>query len=315
MGSKKSPIGSGKNWQLPNIISTLSDVKNDWIQRKEWLKRIQVYWDHDPKSLSVYLSLLFIPLNKQILDLRSSIIREGWDAIIKLANTYSSQKESEEWDHIQNLINQFISVESLIKQLNSGNKTISMIINDWISTILKTNIWSKFVSNLLECGKVLQNPFVSSCMANYLKIYLQTHPIEIINCYFQKLENAFEILLTDKSLETRKNAREAFELFKKDWPMQANKIWLKLPSNILSSISNINNVSSNLTKANEEPNQRHFTVKVKKATINISGEDNFYEEFKDNRSPHINKIKQSIEISKVLPWSESSINKNTSYKK
>ena len=128
MEGKKSPIGTGKNWQLPNIISTLSDVKNDWIQRKEWLKRIQVYWDHDPRSLSVYLSLLFIPLNKQILDLRSSIIREWWETVMKLAETFSPEWNLENAEHIENLINQLVSVESLVKQLNSGNKTISMII-------------------------------------------------------------------------------------------------------------------------------------------------------------------------------------------
>lgn len=75
-------------------------------------------------------------------------------------------------------------------------------------------------------------------MANYTKIYIQTHPIEIINSSIQKLENAFEILLTDKASETRRNAREAFELFKKDWPIQAEKMLMRLPSNVVNSFSN-----------------------------------------------------------------------------
>lgn len=131
-------------------------------------------------------------------------------------------------------------------------------------------------------------------MANYLKIYLETHPFEIINSSLQKLESAFELLLTDRTSETRRNAREAFKIFQKTWPVQADKIYTHLPANVMSTLSSSKN-SSGLIKISEDLSTRHHTIRVKKAIINISGEDNFYDEFMHSRSPHINQIKQSIE--------------------
>lgn len=108
------------------IITILSDNKNDWIQRKEWLRRIQVYCDCDPTTLEQYLVNLYEPLNSQIQDLRSSIIKESCTTIVKICKTYSGNFENEANDPLTSLVNKLMDKECLIKQLNSGNKTVSV---------------------------------------------------------------------------------------------------------------------------------------------------------------------------------------------
>lgn len=86
----------------------LNDVKNEWIQRKECLRRIQVYCEHDPEELYGCLPSLYEPLNKQIQDLRSSIIRECCSTIVMICKTFPYDSSDGCPENMLGLINQLI---------------------------------------------------------------------------------------------------------------------------------------------------------------------------------------------------------------
>ena len=154
------------------IISILSDTSKEWYQRKEWLRRIQVYCTNfgiDPiasDALIQNLPNLHEPLSIQVHDLRSSITKETCITIWRLCEVLKGVPD------LDKLVNHLLTKECLIKQLNSGNKTVSSIVDDWIEAVLRTTKWPKFVSWCQESIKTYKSAYIHSRMAYYLEIFI-----------------------------------------------------------------------------------------------------------------------------------------------
>ncbi|CAI2378002.1 unnamed protein product [Moneuplotes crassus] len=253
--SNQEKIGSGKGWQIKNIISILKDNKNDWIQRKECFRRIRVYCSQDPTTIQENILNLYEPISTQIQELRSAIVKECCNTILKICKcvpTYTHDSINKE---MEILINKLMEPECLPKQLNSGNKTISSLIDECIRRFLSTNTCTKFIPCVSQILQTYKNPAVHCRMSEYLCIYLQTHPKSVIEDNLKLTNIVLELLLNDSDSKTRKNAKKAFELYKLGYNQNAEKIFNRLPSQIISSINKMSSVKSKKNRSRPVPSE------------------------------------------------------------
>lgn len=95
--------------------------------------------------------------------------------------------------------------------------------------------------------------------------------------------------------ETRKNAREAFEVFRLSWPQNASNVYSQLPTNVMNSISN----SSKFKHPVKEEKFNCQSLKIKKAFFDISEESNLQEDLKYTHSPRALKAKAPALIAQM----------------
>ena len=271
---------------LDELITALEDRSifykaTDWKIRSKALKEMGMVVQKmtEFKMLENFNILkLATPLITQLLDLRSSIVKDTCELIMKLAMILKSKFEI--------LAERLISTNCLLKCACASNKVISESAHQSILTIFSHVVVPKIIHVLADEYKS-KNQILRNKITEYFFIILQKYPLDIIEKNQEDIEKYLKAALTDALQETREMAKLCIRKYQEIFPDKSNRLLLTLDSTILKALkyekisqfenlnpslnnSNMNKIELKTESVEEEPEftQENEQIEVKELQTN-----------------------------------------------
>jgi len=205
---------------LDEIMDITKDNKADWKKRESAIKTlgsISLGNYGQSKTFIKYLNQkLFMNFSIQILDLRSSLMKEACRSLVLCAKNLGNLIES--------ALEKLISINTLFKVVNSANKLISETGAKTIKKIIKNVESSKILTKLLEQLKSKGTQIRLNCVKNMI-IALKYYNDNVFTSVIESLEDFIRGIIHDANAEVRFNARKLFLVFREIFPQNAEKIF------------------------------------------------------------------------------------------
>ena len=209
--------------EIEAINETLQDVRNgDWKKRLNAIRRLRGLTYGGVTDFSTFtseFSRLKDAISKQVVDLRSTIVKEACILLNLLAKTLGSRFE---------LFSDYF-VPILLKSTVVTVQVISDSVNNCIRTLIIHGKLNKGVSLLTEriCDSKTHVTMRGRC-AEYLVLVLQHVDYSILSKTMDELTKAIKASVTDASAAARQAGRQAFVIFKDSFPERANRLFMEL---------------------------------------------------------------------------------------
>ncbi|KAL4510674.1 hypothetical protein ABPG72_004828 [Tetrahymena utriculariae] len=289
--------------EFQKISSVLENPNADWNKRLEALKTLQGMvvgntWTHE--VFMPNYQKLFNYINYQLKDLRSAVQKEACKLL-----SISAEKMQKSFESIAI---KFISKESLLNIINSGNKTLCENAHYCIQSIIEYCPSPSFMPQLLEeCTSKSQQ--VRSRVSQYLVQILPELNQTQLDRFLPQLDQNISKGVQDANPEVRLNFRQVFGIYYSLYPQKAEKILASQDTSIKKLLQEeINNFDNHQSTANTSNNR---LIQQKSMDANIG---NYLTT--SNISTHAQKLQQSASMGNddnhfVFATSSSSLQQNS----
>ncbi|CDW90093.1 clip-associating protein [Stylonychia lemnae] len=198
--------------QINRISETLKDTQKNATKGGNEAQ-IQDFLDQIFKRLQK-------PIQFQILDLRSTVMKEACQLLIFFSNQYP--KDFENHSH------RYIHEDCLFKALNNGKKVVVDLAHDCIKQILKSTQNQKVIQSIGEQLKSSRNTIFKAKLQEYFASIITTYPQEILLRNQDCIEIFIQDGLSDPNDQVRLKCRQVFAEYQKIFPEQADILFSSL---------------------------------------------------------------------------------------
>ena len=259
--------------EIENIMSITKDTQLEWNKREEALKRIGGIilgnYGQSMNFLKILNNKLYLNISIQMMNLRSTLLKEACRIVILAAKTYRNQFDQ----GVEKLISSIV----LYKLIASANKVISECGSKCVSEIIKYVESERIIIKIIEqinskniTVRLKSTQFLLYILNNYKKQFLLKQQINI---------EQFIINTThDPSLEVRSIARQLFIQYSELYTERFSELFEKFDTGVKKAITDENKKyecyrtnSCIITKPNEELNNfiiKHEENRTKTNSIN-----------------------------------------------
>ncbi|EAS07455.1 CLASP amine-terminal protein (macronuclear) [Tetrahymena thermophila SB210] len=288
--------------EFQKISSVLENPNADWNKRLEALKTLQGMvvgntWTHE--VFMPNYQKLYNYINYQLKDLRSAVQKEACKLL-----SISAEKMQKSFESIAI---KYVSKESLLNIINSGNKTLCENAHYCIQSIIEYCPSSSFMPQLLEeCSSKSQQ--VRSRVSQYLVQILPELNQAQLDRFLPQLDSSISKGVQDANPEVRLNFRQVFGIYYSLYPQKAERILANQDTSIKKLLQEeISNFDNHQSTANTSNNR---LLQQKSMDANIG---NYLTT--SNNTSHTQKLQQSVSMGNddnhfVFATSSSSLQQN-----
>ena len=205
---------------LDEILESTRDNNSDWKRREKALKKIGSIslgnFGNTQQFIKFFNQKLYLNLIIQILDLRSSLVKDACRIAILCSKVFGN--------HIESSIEKIISGTCLYKLVASANKLISETGAQSIKFIIKNLESVKLIQKILDQMKN-KSPSTRIKATQHLNEILKIYSINTINKILSNLEEFIKCMIHDANGEVRSNARKLFFIFNFKFPTNAARLF------------------------------------------------------------------------------------------
>lgn len=215
---------------LRSIFISLEN-KKDWKERLNGMQKLHgivLGGAHNYEFFRANLSQLKMPLEEQLQDLRSSIVRETCDCISVL-----SQNLHQEFS----ILAQYF-LEGLQKLIVNTVQIMADSANLCIREILINCNMPKYIQKIVELMKGTKHKVQKIRNAEYLLLVLQTYSGASLSRYIDLLKEGISISIVDGTHEVRKAGRRSFWEFNTLFPEDAQRLFITFDLSVQKIIQN-----------------------------------------------------------------------------
>ncbi|KAL9641842.1 hypothetical protein ABK040_011827 [Willaertia magna] len=223
--SEVNPIYIKENdlpFEFEELNRSLNDSKSDWKNRLNSIRRIRGLIYGGAQEYQTFLTLLQIikeSLSKQLVDLRSTIVKESCLTLNLLAKTFGPRLESFS-DHY---------VPILLKNTVVTIQIIAESSNNCIRTLITHAKLNKSIPIILEKAMDRKNHVtMRSRCSEYISLIIRLVEPSVISKYLDDILKAVKITLSDASSSAREGAKQSFTELKEKYPEKADKLFNEL---------------------------------------------------------------------------------------
>ncbi|KAL4464070.1 hypothetical protein ABPG74_006007 [Tetrahymena malaccensis] len=236
--------------EFQKISSVLENPNADWNKRLDALKTLQGMivgntWTHE--VFMPNYQKLYNYINYQLKDLRSAVQKEACKLL-----SISAEKMQKSFESIAI---KFVSKESLLNIINSGNKTLCENAHYCIQSIIEYCPSSSFMPQLIEeCSSKSQQ--VRSRVSQYLVQILPELNQSQLDRFVPQLDQTISKGVQDANPEVRLNFRQVFGIYYTLYPQKAERILANQDTSIKKLLQEeINNYDNHQSTANTSNNR------------------------------------------------------------
>ena len=221
--------------EIENIMSITKDTQLEWNKREEALKRIGGIilgnYGQSMNFLKILNNKLYLNISIQMMNLRSTLLKEACRIVILAAKTYRNQFDQ----GVEKLISSIV----LYKLIASANKVISECGSKCVSEIIKYVESERIIIKIIEqinskniTVRLKSTQFLLYILNNYKKQFLLKQQINI---------EQFIINTThDPSLEVRSIARQLFIQYNELYTERSSELFEKFDTGVKKAITDEN---------------------------------------------------------------------------
>lgn len=279
---------------VEHILQVTSDILIDWKKREDALKRLGSIilgnYGQNRQFIKLYNTKLYINLNIQMVDLRSSLIKEACRIVILSAKELGTSIES--------AIEKMLTSSVLYKQAGSANKLISETTSNTIYQLIKYVQSSKIIGRI--CDQVVSkgNIIRLSCANELLFVVVNYHQTLVLKNQ-QIIEDSIKTLLSDANGDVRFAARKIYFGYCDQYKTQAKQLFNYLERNIQKAISDdeANGVNREVISSIKESSiittPQSYSAKIENksktpiTSLSNSGGINSHSDIKENSNTNI----------------------------
>lgn len=207
---------------VEDIAGALNDLQGPWDKRLKALEKLQsLIISADEEEWTSEITLwLKIPLKKQLVDLRSSIVREAGKALQIFATTLG--------DGFAPLL--LALMPTLLEMVCQTNKVIIGYLHETLTVALTHTVVRKSIPMIIELFKESKSAGARERMLRYANVIFMEWGEAKLSRYGKPLTEMIKLGLNDASSEARAVARICFGHFSKIFPDQAERMLIHLDS-------------------------------------------------------------------------------------
>lgn len=220
------------NKELDEVMLITKDNTADWKKRESALKKLGGIFLSSYGSTTTFIKLfnqkIYLNLSVQMLDLRSSLMKEACRITALASKTYGIK--------IETAAERLISSLVLYKLVNSANKLISDTGSICITQIIKNVDSVKIISRIHEQMKNKSNTVrVRACQ--HLLIVLNHYNNSTLNKSARLIEDFISSTTHDANMDVRMNARKVYYRYMELFPNMADKLFSTFEHHVQKTIS------------------------------------------------------------------------------
>ena len=229
------------NDEVDLIVNNLSDIIKDWKLRDSNIKIVggilSGNWGNNPKFAKLFNSKLTPCLSIQMLDLRTTIMREACNIISFAAKTLGDQFE---------LSSLFLTSSSvLFKLIASANRVICEGGSQCLEAIVNYVNSSKLIAKIIEQSSN-KNPIVRLRAAQNILYILSNYEQNLLEKNLQSIENFIHSSLHDSTPDVRNSGKKIYLAFMRIYPSRAQTILIKFDNPIQKAVKELIKNSSSM---------------------------------------------------------------------
>jgi len=215
------------NTAINDIMMKTNDLKIDWKIREELIKKIGGIMlgnqGQTPFFIKTLNQKLFLNLSIQMLDLRSSLMREACRITILGGRIYKINFES--------AAEKLITTTSLFKLVGSTNKIISEVGSNCIQELVNNVESIKIIGRIHENIKNKNNIVRLTCSKYFMSI-LENYNRGIIDKCTNLIEEFLTTCIADSNPEVRSHVRQCYFKYSSLYPNKASVLLQKFDKSI-----------------------------------------------------------------------------------
>jgi len=213
--------------EIDILLDNISDVQKDWKLRENTIKKIGGViggkWGKNSKFLKTFNSKIITNLSIQMLDLRSTVMREACNVVAFAAKQLGILFE-------QSAL-YVVSSGVLFKLIASANKVISEGGSNCLEEVIRSVHSSKLMMKVLEqsgnkntCARLRAAQNFLYMISNYDKTMIEKN--------IPSIEEFIHAIAHDASPEVRNSAKSIFLKYMQIYPNKAEALLIRLDNNI-----------------------------------------------------------------------------------
>lgn len=232
--------------ELDDILLNTKDNSADWKKRESSLKKLGAMflseYGSTPEFIKNFNNKIYLNLSSQMLDLRSSLMKEACRIVTLAAKVYSGK--------IEIAAERLISPIVLYKLVNSANKLISDTGALCIGQIIKNVESGKIIIKIHEQMKN-KNSTVRVRACQHMMLAQENYNKTILTKSSNLIEEFIVSTTHDPNVEVRIHARKLYFKYIELFPNQANKLFNTFEHSVQKTINeDMNNSDGNFNNSN-----------------------------------------------------------------
>lgn len=273
---------------VEHILQVTSDIVIDWKKREDALKRLGSIiignYGQSQQFIKLFNTKLYINLNIQMVDLRSSLMKEACRIVILSARELGIL--------IEPGIEKMLTSSVLYKLAGSANKLISETSSNAIYQLIQNVQSSKIIGRICDQATSKGNVIRLSC-ANELLLVVVNYPQSLVMKNQQIIEDAIKTLLSDSIGDVRVAARKVYFGYSDQYTTQAKQLFNRFERHIQKAINDdeSNGVNKGVITSMKESSilsSTSYSAKMEKKVkgpinpLSNSGGISYHSDIKDN---------------------------------
>lgn len=258
------------NKEIEDILEITKDITTDWRKREAAIKRLGGIMLSNLGSsinfIKTFNQKLYLNLSIQMVDLRSSLMKEACRIVILAAKTYK--------EGIESAVEKLLSPLVLYKLVGTQNRVISDTGANCIMELVKNVESAKVITRINEQTKN-KSSTVKLRLCQEMLYVLSNYSQNTLNKVITILEDFMHSMTHDASMEVRACARKIFFKYLELYQSNANKLLNTFDNNVQKTIieENANNTSGSDVSYNSTTNSIatfHLNTGHKNKTLSVS---------------------------------------------